>query len=90
MDILKDGNVRSRLVAQEFAVKDRDDVFASTPPLSATRFLLSDYCSRSQHGSRHLKLLILDIKKAFLYGNIEDEIDGDLPDEDVMKHKGMV
>ena len=33
--------VRSRLVAQEFAAKDRrDDLFAATPPLAATRLLL--------------------------------------------------
>ena len=34
--------VRSRLVAQEFASKDqRDDSFAATPPLAATRLLLA-------------------------------------------------
>ena len=34
--------VRSRLVAQEFASKERrDDLFAATPPLAATRPLLA-------------------------------------------------
>ena len=38
--------VRSRLVVQEFASKDRrDDLFAATPPLAATRLLLAGLAS---------------------------------------------
>ena len=40
VDVDKGYEIRSRLVAQEFAGKeDRDDIFAGTPPLSATKML---------------------------------------------------
>ena len=89
VDILKGNDVRSRLVAQEFASSDeRDDIFAATPPLAATKVLLSDFCSRSAHGCRDLKIMILDVKKAFLYGDIEDKIYIKLPAEDPMAEEG--
>ena len=34
-------DVRSRLVAQEFASKDKEGLFAATPPLGAARAMLS-------------------------------------------------
>ena len=44
--VKKGDKVRCRLVAQEFAGKDkREDLYAGTPPLSATRYLLSDSVS---------------------------------------------
>ena len=51
VDVLKGNLVRSRLVAQEFAGKDvRDDLFAATPPLSATKFVVSEVASKSNGG----------------------------------------
>ena len=41
--VKKGDKVRCRLVAQELAGSDkREDLYAGTPPLSATRYLLSD------------------------------------------------
>ena len=61
---------RSRLCAQEFAKgEQRDDLFAGTPPLLATK-LLASLCASTgqQHGKR---LMVLDVKRAFLHGDIQ-------------------
>ena len=43
----KGDHIRCRLVAQEFAGSEkREDLYAGTPPLSATRYLLSNTVSR--------------------------------------------
>ena len=84
VDSLKGGVVKSRLVAQEFASRrDRDDIFAATPPLMASKFVLSDTASRKTFGASSRRLCVLDVKKAFLYGLIEEEIYIELPDEDI-------
>jgi len=91
VDSLKGDIVRSRLVAQEFAGKDdRDDLFAATPPLSATKFVISEVASKSNRGSNEWKLMVLDVKRAFLYGNIQEEIYVHLPAEDPMHGLGHV
>ena len=47
--VKKGDKVRCRLVAQEFAGSDkREDLYAGTPPLAATRYLLSDSVSRGR------------------------------------------
>ena len=91
VDIAKAGECKSRLVAQEFGKDcDRDDLFASTPPLIATKLILSDYCSRGVDGPMGRKLMILDIKSAFLYGEIEELIFVELPPEDPLHGQGYV
>ena len=49
---LKEMLVRSRLVARDFkgGDKDRDDLFAETPPLEAKRLLLSRAATRRKDG----------------------------------------
>ena len=65
----KGDKVRCRLVAQEFAGKDkRDDLYAGTPPLSATRYLLSESVSKGKNAVPPGKLMVLDVKRAFLHG----------------------
>ena len=50
--VKKGEKIRCRLVAQEFAGSDkREDLYAGTPPLSATRYLLSDSVSREASGN---------------------------------------
>lgn len=62
----KGDKVRCRLVAQEFAGSDkRDDLYAGTPPLSATRYLLSDSVSRGRRNRTKRKLMVVDVKRAF-------------------------
>ena len=44
----KGGQVRCRLVAQEFAGSEkREDLYPGTPPLAATRYVFSNTASRS-------------------------------------------
>ena len=52
--------VSCRLVAQEFASKDgdREDLFAGTPPLMATRLILSDVASGGSDGVGEKSLMV--------------------------------
>ena len=91
VDVLKGEDVRSRLVAQEFASgDDRDDIFAATPPLFATKMCISDAASCSMDGPGDRALMVLDVKRAFLYGDIEATVYIRLPPEDPMHDKGYV
>jgi len=90
VDTKKGERMKSRLVAQEFAHGDRDDIFAATPPLMASRFVISNAASRGRRGDTTRRLCVMDVKRAFLYGDIEEEIYIELPDEDPMKAKGYV
>ena len=77
--------VRSRLVGQEFAGKEiREDLFAATPPMSATRTLLSLAASQKGTEKSAKRLMVLDVKKAFLYGRIKRTVFIELPPEDPM------
>ena len=59
--------IRSRLVARDFkgSDKDRDDLFAETPPLEAKRMLISRAATKRIDGRRR-KLMFIDAKKAHL------------------------
>ena len=59
----------------------RDDLFAGTPPLSALRLLLSQGASRGAR-SRQVRFKAIDVKKAFLYGEMERTLYVELPPED--------
>ena len=55
--------------AQEFAGSDKwGDLYAGTPPLSATRYILPDRVPRGRQGTQRRKLMVLDIQRAFLHG----------------------
>jgi len=85
----KEPNVRSRLVGQEFAHGEvRDDLFAATPPLVASRMLLSTLASRGRDGPGDHRILLLDVKKAFLYGKIQRVVYIELPTEDEESKSG--
>ena len=74
--------VRSRLVARDFKGndKDRDDLFAETPPLEALRLILSRAATKRGDG-RYRKLLFVDIKKAHLNPGCEEDVYIELPEE---------
>ena len=77
--VKKGDKVRCRLVAQEFAGSDEgQDLYAGTPPLSATRYLLSDSVSRGRRNGRG-KLMVIDVKRAFLHGYCTRSIYIELP-----------
>ena len=74
--------VRSRLVARDFkgGDKDRDDLFAGTPPLEATRLLLSRAVTRRGDGRRR-KLTFIDARKAHLNPRCGEDVYIELPVE---------
>ena len=58
--------VRSRLVAQEFARgKTPEDMYAPTPSLIATRWLVSEAASQGMRGPGSVRMMALDFKRAF-------------------------
>ena len=74
--------VRSRLVARDFkgGDKDRDDLFAATPPLESKRLLISRAATRSK-GKLTRKLLFIDVKKAHLNPRCQQDVYIELPAE---------
>ena len=60
--------------------KDRDDLFAETPPLEAKRVLLSRAATRLPSG-RHRSLMFIDAKKAHLNPKCDDDVYVELPAE---------
>ena len=62
----REPDIRCRLVAQEFASKDKEGLFAATPPLGAARVLLSLAASQGHGGVGRHRVMLLDVKKAFL------------------------
>ena len=86
VDVNKGGEdkmeVRSRLVARDFKGndKDRDDLFAGTPPLEAKRMLLSRAATRRTDGKQR-KLLFIDARKAHLNPRCEQDVYIELPAE---------
>lgn len=76
--------VRCRLVAQEFAGSEkREDFYAGTPPMAATRYLLSDSVSRGRGAYKQKrKLKVLDVKRAALHGIATRTFYVELPGEE--------
>ena len=75
-------DIRCRLVARDFKGndKDRDDLFAGTPPLEAKRILFSRAVTRRFDGEPR-KLMFIDAKKAHLNPKCEDDVYIELPPE---------
>ena len=89
VDTIKGDRVRSRLVCKDVNKGKRsDEMFAPTPPLLASRWLVSLTASQGLTGAGNKRLLAIDFTKAFLYGEMEREVYIELPDEDERKHRG--
>ena len=74
--------VRCRLVARDFNAgvdRDREDLFAATPPWELKRLLLSHAADREGGGVR--KVMLVDVKKAHLYPPCREEVYIELPEE---------
>ena len=83
VDVVKaDGTTRSRLVARDFRGSDRqrDDLFAATPPLEAIRILISRATTISPSRAEK-KLMFIDAKKAHLNPKCLDDVYVELPRE---------
>ena len=61
-----------------------DDLYAPTPPLAAARYWLSKCASRGEQGSGNHCILLLDIRKAFFYGEISRTVYIELPSQHPM------
>ena len=70
----REPDVRCRLVAQEFASKDKEGLFAATPPLGAARALISICASQGRRRPGHYQVMLLDVKKAFHYGFLKRRV----------------
>ena len=77
VDILKGEDERSRWVAQDFKGNDknRDDLFASMPPLEAKKalFRMGAIRMKNRPGKRKMKMLFIDVKKAHLNAECTQE-----------------
>ena len=73
-------NVRCRIVAKDFNVDKRSDLFAATPPLEYLRYLNSR-CAPSQLGTGKTKLMVQDVKKAYFYAPATRDVYVKLPPE---------
>ena len=81
---------RSRLCAREFNDGAWIELYAATPPLAATRLMISRAATRVK-GKHDRQLMVLDVKKAFLYGATQRNVYIRLPAEDARAgEKGIV
>ena len=60
--------------------KDRDDLFAGSPPLEAKRMIISRAATRRRDGVRR-KLLFIDARKAHTNPKCEGDVYIELPEE---------
>ena len=84
---VKEPELRSRLVAKEIKRDNRDDMFAATPPLEAKKALFSlavtsEYGKRTARRKHKKKLLLIDVRRAYLYAAAKRDVYVVLPDED--------
>ena len=78
--------VRCGPVAQELGYGERlDELFAGTPSLGSVRMALSHAMKRSNH-----KIMVMDVKCAFLYGEIRRNVYIELPHTDPRYGDGSV
>ena len=73
--------IRCRLVARDFKGhdKDREDLFAATPPWELKRVLMSHAADVSDGKVR--KMLLIDVKKAHLNSTCNEDVYIELPEE---------
>ena len=74
-------NIRSRYVAQELALWKDASLFAAMPPLEALRVLLSKVAAGPTSGAKERKLLLIDVRKAYLHAEVGRNIFVQLPKE---------
>ena len=82
----KGGGVRCRLVAQELGYGERlDELFAGTPSLGSVRLALAHAMTKP-----NFKIMVMDVKCAFLYGEIQRSVYIELPHVDPKYGDGSV
>ena len=82
-------DMRSRLVGQEFNTGKNDELYASTPPLEALRFVISSAATFSKSKiQRHV--MINDVRRAYFYAKTHRDIYVELPAEDTEGSKDQL
>ena len=74
-------NIRCRLVGRELAIEKRHDLFAATPPLESLKAVIS-VCASNQEQARPLRILSIDVKRAYFYAPATRPIFIEIPLED--------
>ena len=83
----KEQEVKCRLVAQELGYGQRmDELFAGTPSLMAVKLALAH---AAKGGPQH-RIMVLDVKSAFLYGEMRRKVYIELPRQDPRWKEGRV
>ena len=83
VDMQKGSKVRSLLVCMDIRKGKRtDDLFAPTPPLLASRWLVSMVAGQGKYGMKGKRLMCVNFTKASLYGDLELEAFVEVPSED--------
>ena len=77
----------SRIVAKEIKIDNRPELFAATPPMEFTRYLISR-CASRQRRAKPSRLTIQDISKACFFAPATRDIFIELPPEEA--EAGMV
>ena len=73
-------------MAKEIKTDTRLDIFAAPPPLEAKKFLFSRAATASGwEPSKNLKLIFIDIKRAYMYAPEVREIYVELPPQDAQE-----
>ena len=95
VDVEQNSGVRSRFVCQDFnpekgRKKHVEEAFAPTPPLLASRWLLSQAASEGDYGRGTKRIMCVDFTKAFLYGRMTRKVYIELPPEDQRRALGQV
>ena len=75
-------NYRSRLVGKEFNTGPEEGLFASTPPLEALRWLISEAATMEEGGRQGTKVMLLaDVSRAFFEAAARRKVAVILPEE---------
>ena len=72
---------RSRLVGKEFNDGYGEGLFASTPPLEALKFLISDAATVQRESSEEKVIMINDVSRAFFEAMMHRKLCVELPNE---------
>ena len=76
---------RCRLVAKDIKRKYDEAIFAATPPLEGKKLLFSLATTGTKGSADPLKLLFIDVKRAYFYAKSKKPVFVQLPDEDALE-----
>ena len=81
----KDPEYRCRFVAKEIQRKHNEAIFAATPSLEGKKVLFSLATTGTKNSRDPLKLLFIDVKRAYFYAKAKRPVFVQLPEEDYLE-----